>query len=119
MASRNFAGIGGFVNATQDATTLTNDGNFHVIFSMTLPRGIWLVNGYINATTAFNESFYCRMRKNTNTLCRENLDGRGGGGISLAAGVSSDGTAVIDLYAYQGSSSDKTIQGYLCAYRIA
>ena len=119
MASRTFVGIGGFKSATQDLTTLPSDGNFHTVFSMTLPRGIWLVSGYVNATASFQEAFYCRMRKNTNTLCRENLDGRGGGGISLATGVSSDGTAVIDLWVYQGSGSDKTIQGYLNAYRIA
>lgn len=117
MGSRTFSLSGGEIDGTQTATTLAS-GTFTSMFTLTLPKGMWIITSYVNATTAFNEAFYCRMRKNTATLTRENLDGRGGGGISLASMTNSSGSDVIDLYVYQGSGSDKTIEGNLRAIRL-
>lgn len=102
-----------------DATVTLPSQTFTTINTLTLPAGTWIITGYVNATEAFTEAFYCRLLKNNATITRENLDGRGGGGISLAAlNVISTGTATFTLYAYQGTSASKTVVSRFQAVRI-
>ena len=105
--------------AYSSQTVTLSSQNFETVGSITLTAGYWIITAYINASEAFDEAFYCRLLKNGATLARENLDGRGGGGISLSALCDVlNGTVTISLYAYQGSNSNKTVTYRLYAIRI-
>ena len=124
LGASDISHIGTMLNGTNETgSDLTwSDSDWHSISTLTIPLGTWLIIGQAAWTSSFSDMCAVSLYNATAGI-RFNSGrsiGLGGGGVFTITFLKTTDKTVMNLYAMQGSGSNKTVAGmYFRAVRIA
>ena len=105
----------------QAATTTTLPYNATTsLCSITIDKGVWIVRGYINFTTSTDGRRGIGVGNSSTTDANQRASDYGYTRMTTVKIINNDisDTYTINLYGFQASGSDMTIEGLLSAVKI-